>query len=218
MKKLFIILFSIAVATGAAMAQKTFTFGPKIGVDYVHYWGENTDHAGRLAYQAGAFFEYRFSDKFSIAPELVFAAQGGKTDGVIIYDKDDLVSGYDSNAKWTYNMNYINLPVMLKFYATPELSIDLGPQLGVNVYHKATLKAGKTNYKETVDLKDIVNTIDVGIGFGLTYNITEQVFVQGRYTLGVTNVLKRKIYDSDAEYNHDYAKNGNAQIAIGFRF
>lgn len=86
MKKLTLALMCVLLSAGAAMAQKKFTFGPKIGVDFTHFWGKNTDHfKGVLNYQAGAFFEYRFTDKFSIAPEVVFAAQGAKEDLYTLY-------------------------------------------------------------------------------------------------------------------------------------
>ena len=198
MKKIAIALMCTILATGAAMAQKQFTFGPKIGVDYTHFWGEDVNHDGQLNYQAGLFMEYRFNDKVSIAPEVVFAAQGGKmkwVDGVI-------------GVNTTYNLNYINVPVMLKFYVAPSLSIDLGPQLGVNVYKKATDKwtyDGK-DLKDTYELNG-VKTVDFGVGLGLTYNIAKDVFVQGRYTMGMTDV-----------FENSKAKNGNAQIAIGYRF
>ena len=42
---------------------------------------------------------------------------------------------------------------------------------------------------------------------GETYNITDDAFVQGRYTLGLTKAFKTF-----------EGKNGNAQIAIGYRF
>ena len=79
MKKLTLTLLCLMLAVGAAMAQKTFTFGPKIGVDYTHFWDNEEDASGQFNYQAGLFMEYRFTDKFSIAPEVVFAAQGAKT-------------------------------------------------------------------------------------------------------------------------------------------
>ena len=77
MKKITIALMCLIVAGGVAMAQKTFTFGPKVGVDYTHFWGKDANHGGQFNYQAGVFAEYRFNDKFSIAPEVIFAAQGG---------------------------------------------------------------------------------------------------------------------------------------------
>ena len=90
MRKFLIILISVALATGAAVAQKRFTFGPKIGVDYTHYWGKNAKHGGQLNYQAGLFMEYRFNNKFSIAPEVVFAAQGGKSNGIVLISPTDM--------------------------------------------------------------------------------------------------------------------------------
>ena len=81
MKKIIIAIMCLLLATGSAMAQKQFTFGPKVGVDYTHFWGEDYDmYQGVFNYQAGMFFEYRFTNKFSIASEVVFAAQGAKLD------------------------------------------------------------------------------------------------------------------------------------------
>ena len=206
MKKITIALVCMLLTAGAAMAQKQFTFGPKIGVDYTHFWGKNAYHGGQLNYQAGLFMEYRFTSRFSIAPEVVFAAQGGKYE---VKDYNDGDGYFD--AKFTENVNYINIPVMFKYYVSPALSIDLGPQLGINVYSKYTVESKDKllNIKETEDQKDDTKTIDVGVGLGLTYNIAKDVFVQGRYTLGLTEVFDK---------SWDTGKNGNAQIAIGYRF
>ena len=189
MKKLTIAFLCMILATGAAIAQKTFTFGPKIGVDYTHYWGKYHMHGGQLNYQAGLFMEYRFNNKFSIAPEVVFAAQGAKRDGV------ELISPTE-------------------YFVCPSLSIDFGPQLGINVYHKCTVKGkdGHKDYKKTYDTD--AQSVDFGIGLGLTYNITKDVFVQGRYTMGLTDAYKKFL---GATYPIN-SKNGNAQIAIGYRF
>ena len=191
------------MAVGVAMAQKSFTFGPKIGVDYTHFWGENVEHGGMLNYQAGLFMEYRFTDKLSIAPEVVFAAQGGK------YELDE---GSGIVYKHSNHVNYINVPVMLKFYVCPAVSIDFGPQVGFNIYSKniSEYNDGGVVDKETKDIKNYTNSIDFGVGLGLTYNIAKEVFVQGRYTMGLTNTFK--------EAYSQHAKNGNAQIAIGYRF
>ncbi len=215
MKRITIALMCVLLSAGAAMAQKKFTFGPKIGVDFTHFWGKTTDNIrGTFNYQAGAFFEYRFNDKFSIAPEVVFAAQGAKEDIYTFYVDVEMdgevlegLSGHlEKNGYTAYNTNYVNVPVMFKYYVIPSLSIDLGPQLGINVYSKRSYI--DCDYLEgTEDYKDNTKTVDVGAALGLTYNITEDVFVQGRYTLGLTKAFTT--FDG---------KNGNAQIAIGYRF
>lgn len=221
MKKTIIALVCLLLASSAAMAQKTFSFGPKIGVDYTHYWGKHTSHGGKLNYQAGLQMEYRFNGKFALAPEVVFAAQGGKYD-YVNYDKT-YPSQYGRYTRpANYHINYINLPVMFKYYMTPSLSIDFGPQVGFNVYHKVTIgqdPEGKVA-KETMSLKEITHAVDFGLGLGLTYNFSDHVFVQARYTMGLTDVFKNIVFETEGEtdfFKH-HTKNGNAQISFGYRF
>jgi len=205
MKKIIIALLCMVIATGVAMAQKQFTFGPKVGVDYTHYWGKDAYHKGQLNYQVGMFLEYRMSSKFAIAPEVVFAAQGGKYD----YDDVDEETSKPIKCHDTDHVNYINVPFMLKYYIVPEFSIDFGPQIGCNVYSKYTeeIKGEGIDTKETYDQKDDTKALDFGIGLGMTYNIAKEVFVQCRYTMGIGKA-----------YEYGNFRNGNAQISIGYRF
>ena len=214
MKKTVIALMCMILTTGATMAQKTFTLGPKVGVDYTHFWGKETLHGGQLNYQAGLFLEYRFNNKFSIAPEIVFAAQGGKNDGFVGFDPEHPYTPYGTpygedfvDADYIYNMNYINIPVMFKYYLTSSLSIDLGPQFGFKVYDKYTDK-WEEGGKEMIEKHNMGHrSFDFGLGLGATYNFTERFFVQARYTLGLIPISKG-----------GGAKNGNAQLSIGYRF
>jgi opacity protein-like surface antigen len=148
--------------------------------------------------------EYKFHPHFGISPEVVFAAQGGQEKA----DDGSEMGGFIRSDKH-YHTNYINVPLMLKFYATPAFSIDFGPQVGFNVYSKMTAsgKAGNFEAKETIDFKDMTNTVDFGLGLGATYNLTNNAFVQARYNLGLTKVFE----DSQV-------KNGNLQIAFGMKF
>ena len=204
MKKVFV-LIAAAIVCMSASAQ--VQFGAKVGFDMTHFWGEDAPSGVQPNYQVGLMMEYKFSPKFAIAPEVVFAAQGGKASEK--YDDDDLP--FLINAKGTFHTNYINVPLMLKFYATPAFSIDFGPQVGFNVYSKITAsgKVETIEANETIDLKDHTKTVDFGLGLGATYNLTDNAFVQARYTLGLTNVF-------DIPDSHE--KNGNAQIAFGMKF
>ncbi|MBR6489292.1 MAG: PorT family protein [Muribaculaceae bacterium] len=205
MRKTIIALVCMFIAIGSAMAQKTFTFGPKIGVDLTHFWGSGTQlydggNYVQMNYQVGLFAEYRAGDVFAIAPEVVFASQGG------IMKDTGIPSGMK---KFIYTTNYINVPLMIKFYVSEAVSIDFGPQVGFNVYSKSHGKwEDKDDNYKTTDRKKYTNTVDFGLGLGATYNIASDVFVQARYTLGLTKIFK----------DEEPIKNGNAQIAIGYRF
>ena len=205
MKKVFVLIAS-AIVCMSAMAQ--VQFGGKVGFDMTNFLGSNVDHGMKPGYQVGLMMEYKFSPRFAIAPEVVFAAQGGK-DKLFLLDIDQHGIEFVSSAGMKYNANYINVPVMLKYYATPNFSVDFGPQVGFNVYHKITAK--KTN--ESIDIKDSTKPVDFGLGLGATYNLTDNAFVQARYTMGLTKVFKEE--EVIGEYN---AKNGNVQIAFGMKF
>ena len=204
MKKLCV-LIAAAIVCMSASAQ--IQFGAKVGVGMTNFWGSDVDHGMKPGYQVGLLMEYKVSPRFAIAPEVVFAAQGGKSDA-LGFDWN----GHGIDIKVTeikYNINYINVPVMFKFYAAPSFSIDFGPQVGFNVFSKVSGKDSDGSF----DLKDATKPVDFGLGLGGTFNITENAFVQARYTMGLTKVFKDE--DIIGENN---AKNGNVQIAFGMKF
>lgn len=200
------VILALACAIMAIGAQAQVSYGVKAGFDLTNFWGENVKHGMKPSYQAGLFLEYKFNDKFAIAPEAVFASQGGKfkaVDGELATWLDKLGEG-SLNKDITYNVNYINIPVMLKYYVTPDFSIDFGPQLGINVYSKYSIK----DVDDAVDIKDGTESVDFGLGLGGTYNLTSNAFLQARYTMGLTKTFK----------DLDDCKNGNIQISLGYRF
>ena len=197
MKKVFV-LIAAAIVCMSASAQ--FQIGGKVGFDMTNFWGEDVEHGMKPSYQAGLVMEYKFSPKFAIAPEVVFASQGGKFKAIEMN-----LFGLDVSKNVTFNTNYINVPVMLKYYVSPAFSIDFGPQVGFNVYSKVSVEG----YDKAYDLKDNTKGVDFGLGLGGTYNLTENAFVQARYTMGMTKVF-------DGDYNKE--KNGNIQIAFGMKF
>lgn len=197
MKKFFV-LIAAAIVCMSTSAQ--FQIGGKVGFDMTNFWGSDVEHGMKPSYQAGLVMEYKFNPHFAIAPEVVFASQGGK------YKALDLdFFGLDVSKDITFNTNYINVPVMFKYYVSPAFSIDLGPQVGFNVYSKYSIE----DVKEAVDVKDGTKGVDFGVGLGGTYNLTDNAFVQARYTMGLTKVF-------EGDYNNE--KNGNIQIAFGMKF
>lgn len=196
-KVLTLIVAAILCMSASAQVQ----FGGKVGFDLTYFWGKDADHGIKPSYQFGLIMEYKATPNFAIAPEVVFAAQGSRFKALEIdfFDMDV------STGTVTCNTNYINVPIMFKYYVAPSFSIDLGPQVGFNVYSKYSVKG----VDKAVDIKDGTKPVDVGVGIGGTYNLTDNAFVQARYTMGLTKVYK-------ADYNKE--KNGNIQIAFGMKF
>ena len=212
MKKL-LVLTCVLMAATAAMAQGNFSFGVKVSDGITNFWGKDVPHGVQANYQAGVFIEYKFNNTVAIAPELLFSSQGGRYS--IYFDGADNPEG-----KQTFATNYLVVPVMLKFYPHPSFSIDLGPQIGFNLYSKYTRK--HDDHKETFDIKERTNKIDIGVGLGATYNLTEDFFLQLRYTMGLTNVFKDPTKNAGEPLinylDMGKAKNSVLMLSAGYRF
>lgn len=189
MKKIFTLIICLAITGGMFAQEKGFSWGVKAGLNLSDFIGKDTkDTKMKANLNAGIFTEFRCSDKFSVGPELVYSAQGtslGKIDGETLRIKAE----------------YINLPIMAKYYVANKFSINLGPQLGYAISMKG--KAGSE--KEKFD-KDTYNKFDFSIGVGGTYNFGK-FFADARYNFGLTKVIK----DSKT-------KNSVIQIGVGYRF
>ena len=202
-KKLMILLLAVLAGLSASAQVQ---FGAKAGFDLTNFWGKDKGHAMAFNYQAGLLMEVKFSSAFAVAPEVVFASQGsGKMSLIEAGWVGDIPTS--STAKISYQTNYINVPLMIKFYATPDFSIDLGPQVGFNVYSKYSISGKDAIDKDAHNMKDSTKAVDFGVGLGGTYSLTDNTFIQARYTLGLTKVFK-----------YDRCKNSNIQIAFGMKF
>ena len=129
------------------------------------------------------FAEIKISEKFSIQPELMYSSQGASSD-----------LGGD------LKLDYINIPVMAKFYVAKSFSLEAGPQIGFLVSAKA----------DGEDVKDFVSSTDFGFNFGAGYDFTEKLSAGLRYNLGLSNVD-----DSDSG---DSIKNAVISITLGYKF
>ena len=201
-KKLMTLLLAMLVCMSASAQVQ---FGAKVGFDLTNFWGKDNGHTMTPNYQAGLLMEYNFNSHFAVAPEVVFASQGcGK---MTLYEAGWVGEGPTSTTMISYQVNYINVPVMFKYYATPTFSIDFGPQVGFNVYSKYTITGENVIEQHACDNKDHTKAVDFGLGFGGSYYLTEKAFIQARYTLGLTKAFK----------NPD-RKNSNIQLAFGMKF
>ncbi|SHG85478.1 porin family protein [Flavobacterium defluvii] len=191
MKK--VILTTIAVlAFGFANAQQT-RFGVKGGLNITNFSGDNDSNA-LIGFQVGGFAEIKVIERLSIQPELLFSAQGASFDAI------------GNNNDIDYRLNYINIPVLAKFYITKQFSVEGGPQLGFLVSAK----------RDGNDVKDAYKSTDLGFNFGAGYNFTDNFSVGIRYTVGLSNV---RDYDTDNIDDYiDSPKNSVLALTAAYRF
>ena len=189
MKKLFLTAAAV-FAFGFANAQEV-KFGAKAGLNMSDINGDNVSNSdSRLSFHVGGFAEIKLADKFAIQPELVYSVQGTKFD---TGGSDDLV----------YDLQYINLPVMFKYYVAEQFSLEAGPQVGFLT--TAKLKLGD----DSEDIKDSLKSTDFGFNLGAGYNFTENISASLRYNIGLSDIPD----SDDAD-----AKNSVLSLSVGYKF
>lgn len=191
MKK--IILSAIAVMAFAFTNAQQTRFGVKGGLNIsTVVGGDVEDTKSLVGFHVGGFAEIKVFDKFFIQPELLYSAQGTKVDGF----------GGDADIK----LNYLNIPVLAKYYIVDKFSVEAGPQLGVLLSAKA----------EGTDIKDGTRSVDFGFNIGAGYNFTDNFSVGLRYTIGLSPLSDKDIDDANDYY--DSAKNSNLALSLAYKF
>lgn len=188
MKKIILTVAAV-FAFGFANAQDV-KFGVKGGLNVANFSGDVDGNSALVGFHVGGFAEIKISEKFAVQPELLFSTQGAKFNE----------AGTDVN----FNLSYLNIPVMAKYYVADKFSLEAGPQIGFLTNAKA--KAGS----EKVDIKDDFESIDFGVNFGAGYDFTENLSAGLRYNLGLSNIAK--------DSGNDKVHNNVFSLSVGYKF
>ena len=116
-------------------------------------------------------------------------------------------------------LDYVNIPIMGKYYIIEGLSVELGPQVGILV--NAKYKGEDEDGSFDVDAKDGYNSLDVAIGIGASYRLNNGVFFSIRFNKGLMDISDddEEYYDGDDFYTVSYKNQNNVfQISAGYSF
>ncbi len=113
----------------------------------------------------------------AVQPELLYSMQGSKIEGNI----------GNTHFSGDLKTNYVQVPVMLKFYPFPMFNLQAGPQLGF-------LTKAKFDGEDVKDqLNDTMWSVNVGAGLDLPFGLG----LDARYCIGVTDVYKENASGSN---------------------
>lgn len=203
MKKLFFIAATIMLSVTATQAQEV-RLGAKGGVNFANLGGDIDDADSRTGFHIGALVEIPVTERFSVQPEVLYSAQGAK------YEESGTELGVDYLFRTDLKLDYIQVPVMAKFYVAEGFAIEAGPQIGFLASSKAESEStiGGVTVKDEGDIEDI-SSIDFGLGAGVSYRLPMGVFFGARYNHGLSN-----INDS----GDDKVNNSVFQLSAGYSF
>jgi hypothetical protein len=190
MKKIPSLLLLIAIVLiSLQSATAQISVGPKGGINLSNLNNlkvENTDVQPLVGFHLGAFASFRFGP-IAVVPELLYSTQGAKLENAT--NEENL------------EINYFNIPVMLRYYTKPGFFLETGPQLGFNT----SAKLGEDDIKQSVKESDF--SWCAGIGFQ-----KRSLGIGVRYNIGLSKTGDAEtVQISDVDY-----KNGVLQVSLFF--
>ncbi|MES2573568.1 MAG: porin family protein [Bacteroidota bacterium] len=205
------ILLAVTLLSFGFINAQEAKFGAKTALNIATLTGDVQDASSVVGFQLGVFVEYKLSKQFAFQPELIYSVQGVKESG------EQMIEGEMFDVKQHSKLGYLNIPLMIKYYAAPKFSLEFGPQVGFLLSAKAdidfsgTYQGQPVSGSTSVDVKDQASTVDFGLNFGFGYDFTEKFSAGLRYNLGLTNVYDMEGFDTNA-------KNSVFSIALGYKF
>ena len=157
MKK--IIFLSLMVLFTAKSLSQGVDLGIKVGANFATLT-ELPNVDTRTGLNFGAFFTIKFNDKIAIQRDVLYSQQGAEFD----LDKVDL--------------DYVNVPIVFKYYLVKKLNLHIGPQFGFLVSD-----FDASEFEDSYESTDVSGVVGLGLDLPLGFR------VDGRYNFGLTELL-----------------------------
>lgn len=180
-KSFFLTLILSLFLLGFNNSNAQIKFGAKAGLNISNVSGDDAGSPdSKVGLVLGGLIQYQFAKMFGLQPELLFSMKGASEEGGGV--KSDL------------SLNYIELPILVKFLIPLEgnkslvPSLYAGPSIGYNV--SADLEQTANNQSQSTDISDDVETLDFGLAFGggIEFPIgNNNLGFDVRYTLGLSS-------------------------------
>ncbi len=175
-------------------------FGVKAGLNLSTIVTEGINYENRSSFHFGLTAEIKFNEKFSLQPEFLYSGQG-----FINKDSEGPAIGTVNLLGRTSNLNYLNLPVIAKFYVLNTFFLETGPQIGCLINNNNSNRDG---WEYTVP-KSNFKFFDYGFNIGASYKLNSVINFNLRYYRGLRNVFENP--------NDPGEKNKVLSFSIGYK-
>ena len=190
MKKIFTILTVVVLTTTISFAQAQF--GIKAGFNNSAVGSSDSDMneaiSSKSGMQFGGIAMFELSDAIQLRTGAIYSQKGATL-------LDEI----------TVALDYLEVPADFAFMlGDGGFALSAGPYFAFLMSSKVKLDG------ESEDMEDM-NSLDIGLNFGASYLVNEQILIDARYGMGLTNISS----DSDSE---ETMLNGALQISVGYVF
>ena len=194
------LVLSFMSFTSAQAQEKTPSYGFKGGLNFSNFYVDNVDDSNMLTgFNAGLYAKFPITNSIAIQPEINYTTKGSEQ----IYD-NGVVQGTSK-----FNINYIEVPVLLVANITDNFNVHVGPYAAYMVSGKTKNDSNFGSSESELDTDDF-NKFDAGISGGLGIDL-DVVNFGVRYNYGLTKIGK------DNSFTSSDAKNSVFNVYVGLR-
>ncbi|MGV8827345.1 MAG: porin family protein [Breznakibacter sp.] len=199
MKKIVIFLFLIGLSL-TSFSQVSLKFGLKGGMNISNVDASGFEDGVSLSNKAltaghfGVFARIKVLGLLAVQPELLYSMQGCN------YEASISSMGLSEETK--FKLNYIQVPVMVKFYPLLGLNIQAGPQIGF-------LTSAELGDE---DIDDGINKTHLALNVGAGYDLPFGLGIDARYSIGLTDIFE------DFEGANGSNKSNVFTVAVSYAF
>ena len=194
------LVLSFMTFTSAQAQEKTASYGFKGGLNFSNLYTDTVDDNNVLTgFNAGLYAKFPITNSIAIQPEISYTTKGAE----LVYDN----TFAQGTAK--FNVNYIEVPVLLVMNVTDNFNVHVGPYAAYMVSGKTTNDSNFGSSQSELDTDDF-NKVDAGISGGLGIDL-DVVNFGVRYNYGLTKIGK------DNSFISSDAKNSVLNVYVGLR-
>jgi hypothetical protein len=181
-------------------------FGIKGGLNFSNMYIDDVgDEKMKLGWHAGFFGKFPLTRGVSLQPELLYSSKGTKLN----YTAPLIGAG-----EYRFNLNYVELPVLLSFNIGENFHINVGPYAAYLAHADVTEIENDGTVDELLELdEEDFKRWDFGAAAGIGFDVNKFT-IGARYTLGLTEINDATILSSIAPNS----KNSAINVFIGFAF
>ena len=191
--------------SGIQAQEKTASFGFKGGLNFSNLYTDQVDDNNVLTgFNAGLYAKFPIAKGIAIQPEISYTTKGAE----LVYN--------NAFAKGTskFNVNYIEVPVLLVMNITDNFNVHVGPYAAYMVSGKTETDSNIFSSQNQLDTNDF-NKFDAGIAGGVGVDLDALNFGV-RYNYGLTNIGKERNFGG-TNYTFPDAKNSVLSVYVGLR-
>ena len=172
-----------------------------------------------MGYAVGSFLTYAFTDHISIRPELLYIVKGSH------HEIRNL------HAAMEFTMQYLDI-ALLGMFVKENFNVFVGPYFGLFLDGELEISAMQENMTASIkiDLKEncgensdwddcwgIMESSEFSLVLGGSYNVGTNISIEGRYSFGLTSIIKKPDY-FEGFWEDIEIKNSGLQLMASYSF